>query len=384
MSTPVLVSNAFAAGPAGTSLTAGVLGSVDGMPWDNVTITAGSTLTYDTTHAHSGLYSAKITTTSGVACHADWMSSGSLPSGTQFFFRLYLYMETNPATQHQLWGWMNNGTRAADLVVTSTGTLIARNTSGATILTTTATVPLNQWFRVEGFCIGDASVGQVEIKLFSSAESTTATETQTTAASQNTSGLITQARFGLASGGVTGLLWWMAGPAVSATAYVGPGPVLQNMAAGAPTTTGFTVKSKPVGGSSVRLKVATDQALTQNVTWLAAQAPDQYGYASHTATGLTAGTTYYCCPAATPNGGTEALVTASGTTATTTGRIKTLPASGVPANFRVALASCVNTSLAVPNPDPVNEGEQDDMTYSYWVSAADHVHWQDSYNVILQ
>ena len=43
-----------------------------------------------------------------------------------------------------------------------------------------------------------------------------------------------------------------------------------------------------------------------------------------------------------------------------------------------------NQWVSINNPDPVNEGEQDDMTYSYWVSAADHVHWQDSYNVILQ
>lgn len=40
--------------------------------------------------------------------------------------------------------------------------------------------------------------------------------------------------------------------------------------------------------------------------------------------------------------------------------------------------------VSINNPDPVNVGEQDDMTYAYWVSAADHVHWQDSYNLILQ
>ena len=40
--------------------------------------------------------------------------------------------------------------------------------------------------------------------------------------------------------------------------------------------------------------------------------------------------------------------------------------------------------VSINNPDPVNVGEQDDMAYSYWVSSPDHVHWQDSYNLILQ
>lgn len=35
------------------------------------------------------------------------------------------------------------------------------------------------------------------------------------------------------------------------------------------------------------------------------------------------------------------------------------------------------------NPDPVGSGEQDDILYADWVSSSDHVHWQDSYNVIL-
>ena len=39
--------------------------------------------------------------------------------------------------------------------------------------------------------------------------------------------------------------------------------------------------------------------------------------------------------------------------------------------------------VSINNPWPPNVGDQSDMTYSTWVSASDHVHWQDSYNVIL-
>ncbi len=38
--------------------------------------------------------------------------------------------------------------------------------------------------------------------------------------------------------------------------------------------------------------------------------------------------------------------------------------------------------VSINNPDPVNVGEQDDMLYTTWVSAADHTHWRDSYNVV--
>lgn len=54
----------------------------------------------------------------------------------------------------------------------------------------------------------------------------------------------------------------------------------------------------------------------------------------------------------------------------------------------VAIKTWVTSSgtqwVSFNNPDPVNVGEQDDVTYTTWVSAADHSHWRDSYNVILQ
>jgi hypothetical protein len=39
--------------------------------------------------------------------------------------------------------------------------------------------------------------------------------------------------------------------------------------------------------------------------------------------------------------------------------------------------------VSINNPWPPNTGDQADMSYYTWVSDVDHVHWQDSYNVIL-
>lgn len=354
-SQPVLA-ECFAAGTQGTAVPAtsgayfGIssLGTADGMLFDVVTASADTTITYDGTVAHSGTMSCLISTTTGAsgACFGEWTGSGLLGNATtQQWYRLYLYMTANPSALHTIFGMLVSGTRAADVIVNTSGTLSVRNTSGTVIVTTTNTVPLNAWFRIEGYITSSATAGQVELKLFSSPDSTTPTETQTSNTSQDTlGGTLNQVRFGLVSGSVAGLSWWMDDVAVSTSGYIGPGAVVQHMTCGAPSASGFTVISKPVGGTSLRLKVATNSALTSNVTYVPAQTPDQYGYVSHTATGLSPYTRYYCQLADTPPGGTEALVGNVGT-------IKTLITPGTPGSFTLGIASCITTSGGFAEPD---------------------------------
>jgi hypothetical protein len=103
---------------------------------------------------------------------------------------------------------------------------------------------------------------------------------------------------------------------------------------GAQTSGQFQVTSKLAGAYNVRLKVATDPAMTQNITYAPAQQPDAYGYVHHTAAALSPGTQYYYQVANTPQGGSE-------TVTGPVGMCKTLPPSGSPQSFRVALVSCV-------------------------------------------
>jgi alkaline phosphatase D len=124
-----------------------------------------------------------------------------------------------------------------------------------------------------------------------------------------------------------------------------PGSVVQS-AAGAPTQTAFTVVSKLSNATSLRLKVATDAALTQNVTWVSAQTPDGLNYVRHVVTGLSAGTQYYYQLADTPSGGSETLIGS-------VGKAKTLPSAGTPQNFRVALVSCI--TQATTDPAAIND-----------------------------
>jgi PhoD-like phosphatase len=337
-----------AANLGGAPGAAGNLGTAAGFGWDAVTVTAGSTMIYDSTVAHDGGFSCKIATTGAVTCYTMWDSAGMLQAAvTQPYYRIYLYMTGNPATQHQVCAGTVSGTASADVIITTSGKVAMRAlATGTPVITTTNSVPLNQWFRLEGFVLSDAAVGQVQVNLYDTADSATPTETLTSAANLDTTGgVINQWRWGLATAGVSGVNWWMAGVALSTTGPVGPGAQVQQMTCGAPTPGGFTVISKPVGGTSCRLKVGTNQALTTGVQFIAAQVPDQYGYVTHTVTGLAPATQYYCAIADTPNGGTEALCGPQ------TGACRTTPAAGAPRSFRVAFASCTDNAADQPSPN---------------------------------
>lgn len=348
---PVL-SSSFEGGTSGNSLAGslnlgyGNLGTADGMLFDSVTIGASQAITYDTAVAHSGTQSCKIVTGGTTNCFGQWASSGLLTSpATQQWFRLYLYQTANPSATHQVFAFLVSGTRAADVVINGNGTMAIRDASGTVQITTTSTVPLNTWFRIEGYVTSSATAGQVELKLYNSPDSPTATETQTSGTSLNTTGgALNQARFGLATGGVSGLTWWMDDVAVSVTGYIGPGAVVQQLVCGAPTAAGFTVISKPVGGTSLRLKVGTNSAVTTGTFFVPAQGPDSFGYVRHTVTGLNPFTRYWCQLADTPPGGSEALVGSIGT-------CKTLATPGTPQSFTFGVASCVNTAVTAPTPD---------------------------------
>ena len=321
------------------------LGTADGCLFDTVSIGSGQAMTYSNT-VISGLQLCWIVTTGTTPCYGMWTSSGLLVNAAaQQWYRVFLYWPSNPAATEQVFSMLVSGVRAADVVINTNGTISVRNTSGTVIVTTTSTIPLNQLFRIEGYVTSNASTGQAELKLYSSPWSSTPTETQTSAANQDTlGGVLNQVRFGAATFAETGLSWGQWGCAVSITGYIGAGAVVQQMIPGAPTPAGFTVISKPVGGTSLRLKVATNAGLTQNVTYVAAQIPDTYGYVKHTVTGLSPYTRYYCQLLDTPPGSSEMAVGNVGT-------IKTLATPGTPQSFTFAVASCINNADETPGPD---------------------------------
>jgi hypothetical protein len=345
---PVLA-NGFQAGagqsgmaiPAGSAV-AGSLGTADGALFDTVT-TTGGTLTYATV---AGRPCCEVTLTgASQACTAMW-TGGSMIVNTaaQNWYRKYLYTPALPSAACTKVNMEVSGSKVGDVILNASGTLSVRDSGSNVILTTTNTVPLNAWYRIEGYFTSNASTGQAELKLFTSPDSATATETQTSAADEDLlGGNVNQVRYGSPTGGPSGYSYYFTGAAHSTSGYIGPGPVVFHMVVGAPTDSGFTVCSKPVGATSVRLKVATNSALTENVTYVSAQTPDQYGYVQHVITDLNPSTVYYCQLADTASGSTEILTGPAG-------QITTLPAAGSVASYSVAFASCIFNATTSPSP----------------------------------
>lgn len=179
---------------------------------------------------------------------------------------------------------------------------------------------------------------QLGTQVNSSGNSTANTGMTIAIASQSSPGAIGSVSGSISSAQGTGGLLVGVQPATQPPPQ--PGTVVQSIAGGQTQTT-FTVVSKLSNATSVRLKVATDAALTQNVTWVSAQTPDSLSYVRHAATGLSAGTQYYYQLADTPSGGSETLIGS-------VGMAKTLKAAGSPQNFRVALVSCITQAAADP------------------------------------
>lgn len=105
-------------------------------------------------------------------------------------------------------------------------------------------------------------------------------------------------------------------------------PTLVYNVTGAPSATGFKVRTKTADASSARVKVGTNEAVTTGVVYGTAGTPDASGWSESVVTGLSAGTKYYYAVELT---GAETVTTVK------VGEAKTLPTNGT---IRIAFGSC--------------------------------------------
>lgn len=212
--------------PSGTVLTplvGGNTGGASGNFFDVTQIGTGATLASDSAvliHGGQTLKIATAATTAQVYC--GWAASLTGTQITQVWIRLYA-KAANLAQNMRLVGWFNGTTVCGALTLLTTGTIRSTNTGNATVSTGAVAVAANQLFRLEGFLIGSATVGQIEWKLYTDPEGLVPAETITSTAVQNTLNPVTLVRFGQSAGGVAN---W--GPVnfddvgVSDTGYMGP------------------------------------------------------------------------------------------------------------------------------------------------------------------
>jgi len=215
--------NSFEGGTSGTSVSTANSGGASGNAFDVVTIGSGDTNAYDNTQAAHGTLSCKIATGATAAAAYDRWST-SIGTVSQVWFRMYLYFTAIPTAITRVMGYATTaGTTCGIVAVNTSGKVSFFNAGGSAIITTANTIPLNSWFRVEGFLIGSATAGQMQLKTFiSGMDSQTASELLTSTAVQNTTGAPGLYSFGQISNTASVGPFWMDDIGLSTTGYLGP------------------------------------------------------------------------------------------------------------------------------------------------------------------
>jgi len=215
--------------PSGTVLTAGAGGNTGGASgnfFDVVNIGTGATNASDSAQAAHGSLSLKLATgsTAGTV-YVTWSTSLTSTTLTVVYQRISLFATANPAANSRLLYWGNSGaTIAASLRLNTAGTLAFQNSANSVILTSTATIPLNAWCRIEAMC--NSATGVAEFKLFNTPDSATPTETQTSTSGQSLSTDCGLVRIGQSGGAQANYgPYWLDDLGASDTAYLGPAVV---------------------------------------------------------------------------------------------------------------------------------------------------------------
>lgn len=216
---PAALANNAEGGTSGTTVTTGNSGGASVNAFDVVTIGTSSAVTFDNGHAAHGSLAYKMAVPVGVANISSVAWTTSLGTQTTVWFRLYLYFTSQPAT-FGVWRALQGASLCAGVVLVSDGTMQVRNAANGTVFTTASVIPINQWFRLEGFVTGSASTGQVELKFFSSLDATVPDETQTSLANLNLRGPPNTYQAGALTS--VGSTFWIDDLGVSTVGYMGP------------------------------------------------------------------------------------------------------------------------------------------------------------------
>ena len=206
---------------SGTTITAANSGGGADTAFDVVTVGTGTTLQFSSTHAAHGTNGLKVATGSTTTVtYAEWSSLGS-QTGT-VYFRVYVYFTANPGTGYRLFNIQNSsGSTTGFLFVNSTGTVYLADSGSTARATTTNTVNLNGWTRLEGFIVPSTTVGQLSISMYKTMDSVTATETETSAASFNTGANLAHILFGITGNIANAGPYWLDDAGVSTAGYLG-------------------------------------------------------------------------------------------------------------------------------------------------------------------
>lgn len=320
----ISLQNSAEGGTNGTTVTAPLSGNkYAGNQFDAVNIGALATLTFDNAEAAHGNLSYKMTTGSPAAnAIVEWTNAltGPVPV-PQVWWRMYLFITGFSATQNRVASLRNGATYQGGPALNSTGKVVLLNSTGGTLKTSTTSVPLNQWFRLEGYVLGDPSVGAVEVKIFATDPESSTPDEVVTATGANTGGLINRIDFGNPSS-VASYTFWMDELGSSTQGYMGPAGY-QWAITGSGT---LSVSSEIVGpfatlsgsGTLAATEVQAGAATLSGSGTLSAS-PVRPATATLSGTGTLAGTSFRPATATLSGTGTLSATDTTSTTATMSG-----------------------------------------------------------------
>lgn len=226
-----LLNSAEGVTPSGTAMTAGSGGNTGGASgnfFDVVNLGGTGVVASDSAQKAHGSLSTKITT-GGTAslCFVAWTTSITGSPFTTMWCRIYVYISASPpAANIPICRFLTSGAQqCARMVINTSGKLTFNDGANTVQITSTTTIPANQWFRIEAFCTSSATVGQLEFKLFTTADATSPTETQTSAATLNTNAGIAQWQVGVTSVAAANATVWVDDLGLTDQGYLGPAAV---------------------------------------------------------------------------------------------------------------------------------------------------------------
>lgn len=201
-------------GPDTTTVTTSNCDRAD--QFDLVSIGGSGAIAFDSTHARAKT-AIKVTGDAAANNFFGWVAS----LGTQgtIYGRLYCYFTGNPAANTSLVRPRNGTNQVARILVDTTGNIELRNAANGAIGTSTNTITTGAFVRIEFKVIALAVGGTVEVKLYNSPDSTTATETLTATGAALLDN-VTDCLFGVVAG-PTGSVWFD-DLNVNTTGYPGP------------------------------------------------------------------------------------------------------------------------------------------------------------------
>lgn len=221
----MLIKNSAEGGTNGTSVTTGNSGGTSGSAFNSVNIGTSATVAFDNTRSAHGNMAYSLGT-GGTASAADVEWTTSAGSLTTVYGRFYFYATAAPGAQHRLLTIATSGGAALNSsIYWSTSRTLLMTDSAANAILTSSTLAANTWHRIEFKVVQSATVGLLELKVFSGTnmDGTTPDYSGTSAATQNT-GSSAMALYSFGSGfdvkaNIT--TFWLDDLGLSDTGYLG-------------------------------------------------------------------------------------------------------------------------------------------------------------------